>query len=305
MRFFKRLSLVCSNILFLFSTVTVEAFVPCSLPPTFATAAPTLSRPGVKIQLCSFPVIPEGAPPPISRPTFLGVGPSSPLREGTLLVSPSDEYDHFLMHSVLFVFEIGYDEVYDKTLVRAVIVDHPTAFTVGEMLDSAGGGGASLGGLTNNPLYRGGDNGGNAVILLHSVPGLDGSVSIDDNGKASLLHTGGISAAAIAVDDSTVDASRFKFFFNYVEIPIGEIQGMLDAPLGEGDDEAADGWMVLGDVPPEIVLDGSYGRGQAWRKLRKMFLEERKKLRPSDSTPSGWGGKGTNRGAGLPPRQAS
>ena len=96
---------------------------------------------------------------------FLGKGDRAVVREGVALVAPNHEYNHFLMRSVVFIHAIGLDQ-YNEKVARGVIIDHPTAFTMGEM-----GGGSVSGLLAHNVLFRGGESGNDSAILLHSCGG--------------------------------------------------------------------------------------------------------------------------------------
>lgn len=99
---------------------------------------------------------------------FLGKGPNAIVREGSVLVAPSHEYNHFLMRSAVFVFALGLNEL-NEYCVRGVIVDHPTPFTIGEMSGVEGK-------LGENLLWRGGDMGNEAAILLHSCDETEGEM---------------------------------------------------------------------------------------------------------------------------------
>ena len=189
---------------------------------------------------------------------FLGRGDRAIVREGCVLVAPNHEYNHFLMRSAVFIHAIGVDE-YGETVARGVIIDHPTAFTMGEM-----GGGSVSGMLADNVLYQGGDNGNDSAMLLHSVGQSITSkdaetfhISCGEEIGMSGVYEGGVQDAMDLVDQAVVQSDQFKFFFNYVQFTDRELEGMLSATDSDGD-----AWASL-EVPSSFVL-GDYGdRGDA------------------------------------------
>ena len=84
---------------------------------------------------------------------FLGKGENAIIRPGVVLIAPRHEYHHFLMKAAVFIYAIGIND-YGEHVTRGVIIDHPTAFTMGEM--SAG---SVVGVLGNNILFQGGEQG--------------------------------------------------------------------------------------------------------------------------------------------------
>lgn len=180
------------------------------------------------------------------------------------------------MRSAVFLHAIGLNER-NEHVTRGVIIDHPTAFTMGEM-----GGGSITGVLAHNTLFRGGDAGRDTAMLLHSCGGDDGGGGGGSNedgtddgivipgGKqigTSGVYEGGVRAAVDAADGGLVDPGRFKFFFNYVEFSDGELESMLNAVDDEGD-----AWAAV-EVPPELVLDSNFDRGDAWARIRNGIRE--------------------------------
>ncbi len=65
------------------------------------------------------------------------------------------------------------------------------------------------------------------------------------------------------------DPSRVKFFFNYMEFTENELEEMLQITHGDGD-----AWTSV-EVPPDVVLDSGYDRGDAWTRLRNAVRERR------------------------------
>ena len=170
------------------------------------------------------------------------------------------------MRSVVFVHAIGIND-YGEDVARGVIIDHPTAFTMGEM-----GGGSVSGVLGENILYRGGDSGKDAAMVLHSVGSSVSMAEKEDGGMddvkvydiacgeeigTSGIYEGGIQDAMNLVDQAIVNADKFKFFFNYVEFTDKELEGMLSATDSDGD-----AWVSL-EVPSGFVLKDYGDRGDA------------------------------------------
>ena len=144
-----------------------------------------------------------------------------------------------------------------------VILDHPTAFTVGEMSPNV------LGTVSNNLLFRGGNSGEDSAMLLHSAGGQNGPIQSAEMIGNSGVYEGGIVSAMEAVDAGLVDASQCKFFFNYMQFR--ELE--LDDLFSEVED--GDAWSSL-EIPSEYVLDSNLGRGELWMKLRGTVKKNRK-----------------------------
>jgi hypothetical protein len=191
---------------------------------------------------------------------YLGSGEDAIIRPGVVLVAPNHEYDHFLKNSAVFVYAIGSDD--ETTVVRGVVLDHPTAFTIGEMSPNV------MGVISDNQLYRGGYDGSDTAMLLHSAGG-DGPVKSDKMIGSSGIYEGGIVSAMESVDSGLIDSSRCKFFFNYMQFTEKELDDMFAGT------EDGDQWVSL-EIPPEYVLDSDYDRGELWSKLRNNIREFRK-----------------------------
>lgn len=192
---------------------------------------------------------------------YLGSGEDAIIRPGVVLVAPEHEYDHFLMKSAVFVYAIGLDED-ENTLIRGVVLDHPTAFSIGEMSPNV------MGRVAENVLFRGGYSGSDTAMLLHSAGGPDGPVAAGHRIGTSEIFEGGIVSAMEAVDAGAVAPVRCKFFFNHMQFTVKELDGMFAATDSEGDQ-----WVSL-EIPPEDVLDSDYDRGELWRKLRRTVQRE-------------------------------
>jgi hypothetical protein len=152
---------------------------------------------------------------------------------------------------------------YDEFVTRGVIIDHPTAFTIGEMT----GGGVS-GKLASNVLFQGGDAGNDTVMLLHGYGGDSGGIQCGDMIGMSGIYQGGLLDAMNLVDEGRVSSDEgFKFFFNNVEISEKELEGMLTASDSDGD-----AWASM-EVPSSVVLKNDFKRGDAWSLLRNQLRQ--------------------------------
>lgn len=196
---------------------------------------------------------------------FLGSGDSAIIRPGVVLVAPKHEYDHFLMKSAVFIYAIGLDDNEDM-VIRGVIIDHPTAFTISEMSPNV------MGSLSNNLLFRGGRCGNDSAMLLHSAGGADGHVKTGEMIGSSGIYEGGIVSAMEAADNGLANSDQFKFFFNYMEFRENELDDMFKGIID--DDGLQDEWVSL-EVPPEYVLNSDLERGEMWSILRNSIREVR------------------------------
>ncbi|CAM9125495.1 unnamed protein product [Discosporangium mesarthrocarpum] len=124
------------------------------------------------------------------------------VEEGCILVASPENFGHFTMQVVGLVYEHG------RGTAKAVCLDRGTPFTIGEMTN------ADFGPLSDNRLFRGGEDGGSACIMIHPHD-LEGSRPIGDTG----LFAGGISAAQKAIHEGYASREDFKFFFNYMSWP--------------------------------------------------------------------------------------
>jgi len=200
---------------------------------------------------------------------FLGKGDRAVIRPGVVLIAPNHEYNHYLMRSAVFLHGIGISEE-GEHVTRGVIIDQPTAFTMGEM-----SGGSVYGSLGQNILFQGGDMGKDSAILLHSYGQQEelGTKSEEDCIECgemigtSGIYEGGLQAAMDLADDGQVDSEQFKFFFNYVEFTDQELKNMLGATDSEGD-----AWVSV-EVPASIILESDYTRGEAWSYLRRQVRQ--------------------------------
>lgn len=178
---------------------------------------------------------------------FLGRGANAIVRPGVVLLAPAEEFHHYLRQSAVFVYAMGTDDNEDY-VIRGVIVDNPTPFAIGEMMEEATNN--DTGGVYENLIFRGGESGGQEAFCLHSWEGMD----VEEIGTSGIYQGGDLSQIK--------DPSRVKFFFNYMEFLEQELEDMLEIIHEDGD-----GWTSV-EVPPEMVLNSDYDKGDAWSKLR-------------------------------------
>ena len=220
---------------------------------------------------------------------FLGRGKDAIVRLGCVLVSPAEEFHHFLRESAVFIYSMGYD-VNDVYVIRGVIIDHPTPFTMDEMIaqnelpptslnddidnisDDADESVSSFS-VLRNPIFRGGDLGdGASVAMFHSDTELANSCDLPMIGTSG-IYQGGLESAlqsSSSPSTSNLDPNRCKFFFHYMEFTEMELENLLNDPQGDGDS-----WSSI-EVPTDVILESDYDRGEAWARLRNKIktLEE-------------------------------
>lgn len=142
---------------------------------------------------------------------------------------------------------------------EGVVIDHPTAFTIGEMSPNV------MGKISDNQLFRGGYDGSDSAMLLHSAGGLDGPVKTGEEIGSSGIYEGGIVSAIEAVEAGLTEPDRCKFFFNHMQFTDKELDDMFSGT------EDGDKWVSL-EIPPEYVLNSDYDRGDLWSRLRNGFI---------------------------------
>jgi hypothetical protein len=113
---------------------------------------------------------------------LLGQGVNAPIQPGVVLLAPSYEHSHFLKHAAIFIYAMGTDEIYKDTVVRGVLLDHPTAFSMGEMCP-----GSVFGELAHKTLFTGGNQGKDSAMLFHSLGGSPDSAQISSPESSSLF----------------------------------------------------------------------------------------------------------------------
>lgn len=160
----------------------------------------------------------------------------------------------------------------DFYVIRGVLLDHPTPFTLAEMVpavtsseDGTTTHSASL--LADNLLFRGGDKGGDGVLLLHDCGTIEGAEPIvHRQDQFCGVYQGGWEGAL-----QDLSPERCKAFFNYCEFTERELEKLLDQQ-DESDEDGEDGWVSL-QVDKSVVLNGDYGRGDCWRLLRNAIVQ--------------------------------
>ncbi|CAM9832833.1 unnamed protein product, partial [Pylaiella littoralis] len=130
------------------------------------------------------------------------------LEIGSVIVSGRDNYGHMTFKAVALVYEHG-----KGGETRAVCVDKGLDFTIGEM--SSG----DLGPLSNNRLFRGGEDGGEVAIMIHAHD-VEGARPLGDTG----LFVGGFVSAMDLVEEGGAKPGDFKFFFNHLAWPAGALE---------------------------------------------------------------------------------
>lgn len=220
---------------------------------------------------------------------YLGLGPNAIVREGVVLVAPPEEYNHYLMRSALFVYAMGLDD-YNEQVIRCVVLDNPTPFTLGEMATGLNGmerdGSSSSSSspsspLLNNLIYRGGNLGGETAMMLHSRKEL----KRDEIGTSG-IYEGGLAQALSLVNAATeadADANEaqapvvndFKFFFNYCQFSPVELETMLDVI----DPETGDAWISF-EVAPALILE-EWDKNECWRYLRNEWKKRKAHRTPN------------------------
>jgi len=186
---------------------------------------------------------------------FLGRGENALVRPGVVLVAPLHEYNHFLMKSAVFIHAMGVND-YDEYVIRGVIIDHPTPFTMSEMANVQGP-------LGENLLYRGGEVGTDSAMMLHSIPGVSKSEEIGTSG----VYEGGLQAASDLCSTGTVETDKFKFFFQFTEWTETQLENMLAEVDSNGD-----AWASV-EVSSDLILSCDLDRGDAWSSLRNRIQQ--------------------------------
>ena len=186
---------------------------------------------------------------------FLGRGENAIVRPGCVLVAPKHEFHTFYRRSAILVYAMGdADDGSGDYLIRGLILDNPTPFTLREMMDHNPQ--VVENPLGENFLFRGGDKGGEGVILLHARDDLERP----QIGMSGLYEGGWQKALEICQTDQGC-TDTFKAFFNHCEFSEKELEDLLDSV------EDGDAWVSL-EVPPTFCLNPDFDRGDAWSLLR-------------------------------------
>ena len=190
---------------------------------------------------------------------FLGKGSNAIVRPGVVLVAPADEFHHFMRESAVFIYAMGVDDN-DEYVIRGVIIDHPTPFTIGEMME--GDKNEKKAPIYSNLIYRGGDMGGESAFMLHSDEGIAKMADQEMVGTSG-IYQGGFEHT-LSTDFETTKA---KFFFHFMEFTENELETMLKDSESDGDP-----WVSV-EIPSDMVLSSEYDRGDAWARLRNIIRQ--------------------------------
>lgn len=200
---------------------------------------------------------------------FLGRGSDAIVRVGSVLLSPAEEFHTLLRQAALFIFSMGTDD-HGVFVIRGIIADYPTPFTMQEMIDVDGAIDAKYIDLFQKPVFRGGNFGGESVMLFHSDSELAEQEGLDMIGNSG-IYVGGLDSFS-----EMKSSAEYKFVFNYIEFTEDEINNMLEDPQDDGD-----AWISL-QVPPSFVLNSEYVRGEAWSRLRNIIRQKETPSTPSE-----------------------
>lgn len=206
---------------------------------------------------------------------FLGCGEAAIVRPGVVLLAPRNEYNHYYRNSAVFIFAMGEREDNDEEyVIRGVIIDFPTPFTLSEMMANDNNGSLSGSGLDpNNPLgnnlmFRGGDTGGVGVILLHDNHNNNQQPPIGNSG----IYQGGWEDAILACSNNLASASNYKVFFNYLEFTENEIDSLLQS-TSSSESSCPNDWCSV-EVDSAIILNNDWDRGDCWSILRNIAEQQ-------------------------------
>lgn len=187
---------------------------------------------------------------------FLGKASDALVKPGVVLIAPSFEFSTYLRESAVFVHAMGYDERLDADVIRCVVLDYPTAFSIGEMTETV------TGSLATNHIFRGGSEGGDSVMMLHSL-----GLGRDEIGTSG-IYEGGLQEAMEVCNAGDASPEHVKFFFNYMQFGVQEMEELLES------EEDGDAWVAV-DAPPEMILNSEWGRGECWAQLRNRVRQFR------------------------------
>jgi hypothetical protein len=226
---------------------------------------------------------------------FLGKGVDAIVREGAVLLAPSHEFHHFYRRAAIFIYSIGTDTTTaattasvrpgddgdEETLyIRGLILDHPTAFTINDVLGGVDDRFVSTAFGETNLVHRGGDKGGDGLILLHDVKNIaatfaDASAVYDDDDDDDMmmignsgLYQGGWDRIIPACEAGVADVNNFKAFFNHCEFTERELEDLLKS------DEDGDNWISIEVLDCRLLLSQQWQRGDLWRRLRNAVMRD-------------------------------
>jgi putative AlgH/UPF0301 family transcriptional regulator len=167
---------------------------------------------------------------------------------GCVLLAQPNDSSHFFVRASVFIFQHS-----KEGGSRGVILERPTAFTMGE--SSPG-----IGVFEGNTLYMGGDDGSDTAIMLGRFE-LPGSCRYVGSG----IYIGGIKSATELVKSGGAVPKDFKFFFNNAEWGPGVLEKEIEAGR----------WDVV-RMPPEDILSQDSGLS-LWNKARNKLISNSQK----------------------------
>ena len=192
------------------------------------------------------------------------------LRQGVVLVSQPGEHNHFLYEQAVFLYE------YTQRGSKAVILERPTAFTMGEispgerLLEASS---SSTNGVSQElecsrgtrsswvrsgrtsldaDEWLGGDQGGDMAIMLHPYAFTEQSKECGAG-----IFLGGMRQARELVTQGKASPKDFKFFFNGIEWPPGQLEQEVEQGR----------WDVV-EVSSDLILRQSSAT-TLWHRARK------------------------------------
>ena len=156
-------------------------------------------------------------------------------------------FDHYFQESLVLLVEHS-----DEGTV-GVLLNHQTPWHVSDMT-------ASLPCFADNAVFLGGDAGRDTMLMLHSLPLLEGARPLaDGDGVAASLCLGGVNAAAELVQTGQLRATQFKFFYKTVEWLPGQLEEQRDEGLFEHV-----------ELSPSLLL-GQTGQRVMWEEVRQLI----------------------------------
>ena len=176
--------------------------------------------------------------------------PEAPVAKGSVLAAAPGSFDHYFQESLVLLIEHS-----DEGTV-GVLLNHQTPWHVADMTDA-------LPCFADNAIFLGGDAGRDTMLMLHSLPLLDGARPLADGATegaaTSSVCLGGVSAASELVQIGQLRAAQFKFFYKSVEW----LPGQLEEQCGEGLFEHV-------ELSPSLLL-GQTGQRVMWEEVRQLI----------------------------------
>ena len=128
---------------------------------------------------------------------------------------------------------------------KGVILERATAFSMGETSPNSGPFGL-------NTLYLGGEDGSDRAIMFHKY-------DLGEKAKyiGAGIYTGGLTQAAVLVEESSASPKDFKFIFNSVEWGPGQLEAEVQA-----------GRWDVANIPTNLILQQSSSAASLWSKAR-------------------------------------